>query len=111
MSECGDPVQTETGLRGLAAFPSSSSQVPGKYLCFLLTKVSEKNVVDPDYLVVALSRIGDFLIEKEVREVTILVYDPNSDKLNLASSLSGAGDNSTPTQQILSEHCPSRELG
>ena len=33
----------------------SVSQVPGKYLCFLVTKVSEKNVVDPENLVLALT--------------------------------------------------------
>ena len=30
------------GLRGMASLPPSVSQVPGKYLCFLVTRVNEK---------------------------------------------------------------------
>ena len=36
------------GLTGLAAFPPSVLQFPGKYLYFSVTKVSEKSVVDPE---------------------------------------------------------------
>ena len=34
-------------LGGMAALPPSVSQVPGKYLCFWVTRVSERNVIDP----------------------------------------------------------------
>ena len=33
---------------------------------FLVTKLSEKNVVDPDHVVLALTRLRDFLIEKRI---------------------------------------------
>ena len=34
---------------------------------FWVLKVSEKNVVDPDHVVLALTRLRDFLIEREVK--------------------------------------------
>ena len=52
------------GLGGMAAHPSSVSQVPGKYLCFLLTKVSERNMIDPEHVVLALSRLSEFLVKE-----------------------------------------------
>ena len=36
------------GLGGMAALPPSVSQVPGKNLCFLVTRVSERNMIDPE---------------------------------------------------------------
>ena len=35
------------GLGGMAALPPSVAKVPGKYLCFLVTKVNERNTIDP----------------------------------------------------------------
>ena len=32
----------------MAALPPSVAQVPGKYLCFLVTRVSERNTIDPE---------------------------------------------------------------
>ena len=55
------------GLRGLATFTRSVSQVPGKNLSFLVTKVSERNVVDPEHVVLALTRPRDFLVERGVK--------------------------------------------
>ena len=37
-----------TGLGGMAALPPSVSQVPGKYLCFLVPSVNERNTIDPN---------------------------------------------------------------
>ena len=34
------------GLGGMAALPPSVSQDPGKYLCFLVTRVNERNTID-----------------------------------------------------------------
>ena len=42
------------GLGGMAALPPSVSQVPGKYLCFLVTWVSERNMIDPEHVMLAL---------------------------------------------------------
>ena len=35
------------GFGGMAALPPSVSQVPNKYLCFLVTRVNERNTKDP----------------------------------------------------------------
>ena len=32
---------------------------------FLMTEVSEKNVFDPEHVVLALTRLRDFLVERE----------------------------------------------
>ena len=53
------------GLGGMAALPPSVSQVPGKYLCFLVTRVNERNTIDPEHVMVSMP-----------------VYDPNRGKLN-----------------------------
>ena len=45
------------GLGGMAALPPSVSQVPGKYLCFLVTRVNERNTIDPEHVVMALTRL------------------------------------------------------
>ena len=37
------------GLGGMAALPPSVSKVPGKYLCFLVTSVNERNTIDPEH--------------------------------------------------------------
>ena len=40
----------------MAAFPPSVSQVPGK--------ITEKNLVDPEYVVLALTRLRLVLVER-----------------------------------------------
>ena len=70
------------GLGGMAALPPSVAQVPGKYLCFLVTRVNEKNTIDPEHLMLALTRLRDFMIERGIMEVSMPVYDPNRDKLS-----------------------------
>ena len=57
------------GFGGPASFPPSVSLVLVKYLYFLATKISEKNLEDPDYVVVALMRLGDFVIKRKVRDL------------------------------------------
>ena len=70
------------GLGGMAALPPSVAQIPGKYLCFLVTRVSEKNTIDPEHVMLALTRLRDFMIEKRITEVSMPVYDPNRGKLS-----------------------------
>ena len=70
-------------LGGMAALPPSVSQVQGKYLCFLVTRVRERNVIDPEHVVLALTSVRDFLVERGIHEVSKPVYDPNRDRLNL----------------------------
>ena len=65
------------GIGGVAALPPAASQIPGKYLCILVTRATEKRHVDPDYLVLSLTRLRDFLVEMELKELSLPVYDPN----------------------------------
>ena len=50
------------GIGGVAASHQASSQIPGKYLCFLVTRATEKRHVDPENLVLSLPRLRDFLV-------------------------------------------------
>ena len=50
------------GIGGVAALPSAASQIPGKYLCFLVTRATEKTVqVTPQVM-----RMLGGLLEREV---------------------------------------------
>ena len=70
------------GMGCLAALLSSVSQVLYKFLCFLVKRVSERNVVDAEQVVLVLTRLRDFLVETGIKEVSIPVYDPNRGRLN-----------------------------
>ena len=70
------------GLGGIAALPPSVAQVPGKYLCFLVTRVNDRNTIDPEHVILALTRLRDFMIERGIVEVSMPVYDPNRGKLS-----------------------------
>ena len=70
------------GLGGMAALPTSVSQVPGKYLCFLVTRINEKNTKDPEHVMLALTKLRDFMVERRIMEVSLPVYDPNRGKLS-----------------------------
>ena len=61
--------------------PPSVSQVPGKYLCFLVTRVNEKNTIDRELVVLALTRLSDFMVERGIPEVSVPAYDPNRGRL------------------------------
>ena len=69
------------GLGGMAALPPPVAQVPGKYLCFLVTRVNERNTIDPEHVMLALTRLRDFMIERGILVVSMPVYDPNRGKL------------------------------
>ena len=51
---------------GMIALPLVASQIPGNYLCFLVTKAFDKQHVNPESLVLALTRPRDFLVERGV---------------------------------------------
>ena len=70
------------GLGGMAALPPSVSQVPGKYLCFLVTSVNERNTIFSEHVKLALTRLRDFMVGREIREVSMPVYDPSRGRLN-----------------------------
>ena len=67
------------GTGGVAALPPAASQIPGKYLCFLVTRATEWY---PENLFLSLTRLRDFLVEREVKELSIAVYDPNRGRLH-----------------------------
>ena len=70
------------GEGGAAALPPAASQIPGKYLCFLVTRATEKQRVDPENLVLSLTRLRNFLLEMDVKELSLPVYDPNRGRLH-----------------------------
>ena len=70
------------GLGGRAALPPSVSQVPGKYLCVLVARVNEKKTIDPEQVMLALTRLRDFMVERGIRVVSMPIYDPNRGRLN-----------------------------
>ena len=70
------------GIGDVAALPPAVSQIPGKYLCFLVTRATEKQHVDPETLVLSLARLRDFLVEMDVKELSLPVYDPNRGRLH-----------------------------
>ena len=82
VSERGVPIQAETrvGRNGCASSISLTSS--GKYLCFLVTRVNESNTIDLEHVMLALTRLLDFMVERGVMEVSMPVYDPNRGKLS-----------------------------
>ena len=62
--------------------PPAASQIPGKYLCFLVTRATEKRHVVPVNLVLSMTRSGDFLVEREVKKLLLAAYDPNRGRLH-----------------------------
>ena len=70
------------GVGGMIALPPVASQIPGKYLCFLATKATDRQPVEPKSLVLALTRLRDFLVERGVTSLSLPVYDPNRGKLH-----------------------------
>ena len=51
------------GLGVVAALHPLASQIPGKYLYFLVTRATEKRHLDPENLFLSLTRLTDFLVE------------------------------------------------
>ena len=45
------------GIEGAAALPPAASQIPGKYVCFIVTRATERQHVDPENLVLSLTRL------------------------------------------------------
>ena len=67
------------GLEGMAALPPS---VSGKYLCFLVTRTNERNVIDPQHVMLAMTRLRNFLVQRRLGEVSRPVYNLNRGKLS-----------------------------
>ena len=69
------------GVGGMIALPPVATQIPGKYLCFLVTKATDRQHKDPQSLVLALTRLREFLVERGVTSLSLPVHDPNRGKL------------------------------
>ena len=59
----------------MIALPPVASQIPGKYLCLLVTKATDKQHVNPESLVLALTRLRDFLVARGVTSLSLPVCD------------------------------------
>ena len=70
------------GIGGVAALPPAASQIPGKHPCFLVARATEKQHVDPEDLILSLKRLRDFLVKKEVKELSLPVYHTNRGRLH-----------------------------
>ena len=69
-------------LGDVAGLPPAASQIPAKYLCFLVTRATEKQHVDPEDLILSLTRLRDFLLEREVKELSLPAYDPHRGRMH-----------------------------
>ena len=76
------PWKQRRGIGGVAALPPAASQKPGKYLSFLVTRATEKRNVEPENLFLSFTRLRDFLVEREVKDLSLPVYDPNRGRLH-----------------------------
>ena len=47
-----------------------------------MTRVNERNTIDPEHVMLASTRLRDFMIERGIVEVSMSVYDPNRAKLS-----------------------------
>ena len=70
------------GKGGVAALLPAASQIPRNYLCFLVTRATEKRHIDPENLVLSLTILRDFLVEREVKQLSLPVYDPNRGRMH-----------------------------
>ena len=70
------------GIGGVAALPPAASQIPEKYLCFSVTGATEKQHMDPEDSDLCLTRLRDFLVEREVKEPSLPIHDPNRGRLH-----------------------------
>ena len=64
----------------MIALPPIASQIPGEHSCFLVTKATDRQHLNLESLVLALTRIRDFLVETEVTSLSLPLYDPNMGK-------------------------------
>ena len=74
----------------MASLLPSVSQVTVKYLCFLAARVKERNTIDPEHVILALTRLRDFMVQRVIRHPTC--------------GLSRNGDHGAPTKEVLLEY-------
>ena len=47
-----------------------------------MKRFNERNTIDPEHVMLALTRLRDFMIERGITEFSMSVYDPNRGKLS-----------------------------
>ena len=47
-----------------------------------MTRVKDRNTIDPEHMMLALTKLRDFMFERGIGEVSMPVYDPNRGRLN-----------------------------
>ena len=52
-------------------------EIPGKRLCFVAMRATEKQYVEPEDSVVSLTRLRLLLVDREVKEFLLSVKDAN----------------------------------
>ena len=56
----------------------------------MVTKVGERNAIDPEHMILASTRLRDFLVEMWIRKVSMPVYNPNRGKTIGFQKIDGA---------------------
>ena len=67
----------------MIALTPVASQISWKNLCFLVTKATNRQHVNPESLVLALNQLRYSLVERGVTSLSLPVYDPSRGKLHL----------------------------
>ena len=70
-------MEATTRSRGRSSLTSGGVTDTGK-----IPRATEKQHVDPENLVLSLTRLRDFLVEMDVKELSLPVYDPNRGRLH-----------------------------
>ena len=47
-----------------------------------MTRVKDRNTIDPEHMMLALTKLRDFMFGRGIGEVSMPVYDPNRGRLN-----------------------------
>ena len=75
-------MEAKTRSRGRSGLTSGGVTDNGKIHVLLGTRATEKQHVDPENLVLSLTRLRDFLVEMDVKELSLPVYYPNRGRLH-----------------------------
>ena len=49
---------------------------------YKLVRMKERNTIDPEHAMLALTRLREFMVERGIREVSMPVHDPKRGRLN-----------------------------
>ena len=73
------------GVGGTIALPSVASQITGKYLCFLVTKATDRKHVKCEFLVQTLTRLKNFIVKSGETTLFLPFQVPIGEKYILES--------------------------